>query len=213
MIPHSSYKGIYDQSISRAEARAHWDISDDEKVILFFGQMRAYKGLDVLLAAVSQASERTPNLTLMMAGKTAEADLEGIEALLPSSVRTIRDHRYIPDSETQMWFAGADLAVFPYMNVLNSGSAHLAATFGVPTVLPRERHFVTHFGAEPWVRFYDPRAAVDSLANVIADFVDHDRLYSTAARAFTDSFTPYDMSRAYLALVKGLGAGAAIVRL
>ncbi|GAB3119105.1 glycosyltransferase [Glaciibacter psychrotolerans] len=197
-VPHASYSGVYDQSLSRADARNRLGLADDEKALLFFGQMRAYKGLDVLFGAVERAAALGETIVLLLAGKTKEEDLLAIEAVLPRNVRIIRDHSYIPDDSTQDWFAAADLAVFPYKNVLNSGSVFLAATYGLPTILPNQDHMLRQFRAQKWIQFYDTANEVDSLGTLIADFDMTDVSLREEATAFAEGYTPYDMSREFL---------------
>lgn len=208
VIPHASYLGIYDETLSRDEARARRQLGAGDVAVLFFGQMRAYKGLDILLAAMEYAAGTRENLVLLLAGKTKPEDIAEIELLLPPSIRVIREHEFVPDEATQEWFAAADLTVFPYRNVLNSGSVHLSATFGIPTVLPRQHHLSQQFGDEAWVSFFDPEDPVRSLSEVIVSFDDPERSRSASARAYAEAYTPYDMSRDYAALTRSLAVHA-----
>ena len=201
-IPHSSYVGVYDQSLSRDAARSAFELAPDDFVVLFFGQMRAYKGLHTLLAAAKRAQSLGKQIVVLMAGKTKEEEISGIEALIPSELRVVREYEYIPDEHTQNWFSAADVAVFPYRDILNSGSVHLAATFGLPTVLPAQAHVVRQFGRENWVRFFDPADAVESLARVFLELEESASDLTPSATSFAASFTPYDMARAMLQLLR-----------
>lgn len=207
-VPHASYNGVYDQSMSRAEARARWELDEDDKAILFFGQMRPYKGLGGLLNAVQRASDLGDRrVVLMLAGKTSDDELPGIEALLPRGVRTIRQHSYVSDVELPVWFTAADLAVFPYDRVLNSSSVHLAATFGLPTALPDHPHVVEEFGHQRWVQLFRRDDRGESLAQLILNFDDRSMELRTAAHVFADSYTPYDMARRFLASLTRVVSG------
>ncbi|WFR65949.1 glycosyltransferase [Curtobacterium flaccumfaciens] len=144
-IPHPSYQGVYPGSVTHSEARASLGLRDDDRTVLAFGQMRPYKGLDVLVDAVRRLAP-ADRPVLLLAGRTTDEDRASIDALLGDDVRAVREHDHVDDIDVQRWFRAADVAVFPYRRVLNSGSLHLAASFGVPSVLPDEPHLRAEFG-------------------------------------------------------------------
>jgi len=201
-IPHSSYLGIYGTR-PRTTAREHFGIKDNEKVVLFLGQMRPYKGLGTLLRAVELAHTDDAPLVLLLAGKTDAVVLEAIDSMLPPSVRVVREHNYIDDLDIDLWFAASDVAVFPYSRILNSGSVQLASTFGVPCILPNEGHLVRQFADEPWVSFYDRADEVESLAKALRVWEDPSGHLSAAARLASVRYTPYRMSTDYLNAIRG----------
>jgi glycosyltransferase involved in cell wall biosynthesis len=169
VIPHCSYLDVYPQSLTRAEARAALGLTDTDVAVLFLGQMRPYKGLDVLLPALSRLGESRTNLVLLLAGKTIPADADQIEQLIPANIRVIRHHSHVDDADLQRWYRAADVVALPYRKVLNSGSAMLAATFGVPVLLPDLPHLRALFEGEPWVHFFQPDADGSSLERALAE--------------------------------------------
>lgn len=154
VIPHCSYLGVYPQALTRAEARERAGLGETDTAILFLGQMRPYKGLDLLLPAIDRLGEGRGDLVLMLAGKTNPADAAAIDELIPQNVRVIRHHAHIDDNDLQQWFRAADVVALPYRKILNSGSAMLAATFGVPVLLPDQPHLRAMFDDQPWVHFF-----------------------------------------------------------
>lgn len=195
MIPHPSYWGVYDHPPSGVVARERFGLEPDEPTVLSFGRMRAYKGIDTLFGAVrrlTQRGDRPP--TLLLAGAAKKAERAAIEAGLPESP-VITHFGFVDDADVPDWFGAADVAVFPFQSVLNSGSVHLAPTLGVPVILPGVEHLREQFSAEPWVRFYDVDDAVASLAELIADpdRTDH----SAAMEAFTQRHAPQIISEQY----------------
>ncbi|GEL95186.1 glycosyltransferase [Cellulomonas composti] len=209
-LSHSSYTGVYPAVVGRAEARRTLGVPPLAPTIGFVGQIRPYKGITTLLAAAALLGERTEDLTLLLAGKTRDDVLPQIDAALPAGVRTVRHHDFVDDSDLQVWFRAADVMVFPYERVLNSGSVLLAATFGRPCILPREPHLVEEFGAHSWVSFYNPGAkAAESLADAIERAVRDSRRTGHDAEAFAASYTPYDMSRDFLAILDRSSAAPA----
>lgn len=195
-IPHPSYQGVYPASMTREAARASLGLGSDDHAVLAFGQMRPYKGLDVLV----DADRRVPSAqrpVLLLAGRTAEADRAEIDRLLGDDVRAVREHDHVADVDVQRWFRAADVAVFPYRRVLNSGSLHLAASFGVPSVLPDEPHLRAEFGGERWIRWFDTADAVGSLAALLSGGPGT----AEGADEFSRRLAPFARSRAYAELL------------
>ncbi|ROP65776.1 glycosyltransferase [Curtobacterium sp. ZW137] len=210
-IPHPSYQGVYPASSSRADARASFGLEDDRHAVLFFGQIRPYKGLDVLIEAVSRVPAHARPV-LLLAGRTSDEDRAALDDLIGDDVRTIRSYDYVPDSDVQRWFRAADLAVFPYRQVLNSGSVHLAASLGVPAVIPDEPHLRAEFDGEDWLRWFDTREPVSSLAAIVEADAESPAS-GAAAEAFSRRLAPFALSRRYADLLDSIrtaaGAGAA----
>ncbi|KQO99447.1 glycosyltransferase family 4 protein [Leifsonia sp. Leaf264] len=209
VIPHPSYQGLYGRADSREPARRALGLAAGERTVLFFGQMRPYKGLSTLIDALRLMQERGDTLpTLLLAGAaTADARRE-IEQTLPDGLRVIADFGFVADSEVRGWFDAADLAVFPYRSILNSGSVHLAATLGVPALLPGETHLRSQFADESWVRFYDAEDPVAGLARALAAPRAFERQEAGMAE-FSERLSPWRVSRRFNALLESLeGSGA-----
>jgi glycosyltransferase involved in cell wall biosynthesis len=200
-LPHPSYQGLYPQSVTREEARAELGLPPTAKAVLFFGQMRRYKGLAAFFEAMSELHLQDENVVILLAGKTDDVDRAWIERTLPSSVPAVRDHRFIPDDEVQRWFAAADTAVLPYERVLNSGSVFLCATFGRSVVAPRTPELVAEFDDQPWLRFYDAHL-VSGLAAAVRAALAERESDSSAARNFAAARSPYAFSRMFDALLR-----------
>jgi len=206
-IAHPSYEGVYDTGVTREEARASFDLSDDERSVLFLGQIRPYKGVDDLARAAARANERRGgDLRLMLAGAVKEMPRAEFAASLPAQQRTISHLGFVDDADIARWFRAADVACFPYRAILNSGSVHLAATFRVPVILPGDAHLREQFAGEPWIAFFDPADPESSIADLLAD----DPFAGLTDRdfdAFLDPIAPWDISRQYSAMLASL-AGA-----
>lgn len=210
VIPHPSYQGVYPSELSRADARRGFELADDERAILFFGQMRPYKGLDVLLEAVGESTAATPDgygrPVVLLAGRTSEQDRVALEALLPAGVSVVRHHEHVADADVQRWFRAADVVVLPYRRILNSGTLHLAATFGVPVILPDEEHLRRAFGAEEWISWFDPSGGAAALRAALAPSPSQAAaaagpLPDAAALAFSHRLAPFALSERYADLL------------
>ncbi|PZO57091.1 MAG: hypothetical protein DI639_15180 [Leifsonia xyli] len=201
-IPHPSYQGVYPASIGRPEARAALGLGTSERTVLAFGQMRPYKGLDLLIDAV-RALAPAERPVLLLAGRTSDEDRAVIDSLLGDDVRAVREHDHVEDVDVQRWFRAADLAVFPYRRVLNSGALHLAASFEVPAVLPDEPYLRAEFGGEEWVRWFDPSDAASSLTpgSSLASLLMGPAA-AVGADVFSRRLAPFRRSRAYAELLE-----------
>lgn len=209
VIPHMSYQGVYGGKPSRAGARRRFGIAGDDLAVLFFGQVRPYKGLDLLFDAVERLAEESDRpVVLLLAGAVREETPDEVLSRLPKGVRVVSKLEFIPDSEVGDWFAAADLAVFPYRAILNSGSAHLAAAYDVPVVLPGERHLIAQFGAEPWVSFFDLESPEESLLDVLKAAQPLNG--ALLAADFNARLSPWTISRRYRDALDGLHAGEGV---
>ena len=126
---------VFSSPPSRDEARAALGLGD-ELVLLFFGFIRPYKGLDVLLRALPEIRSRH-RVRLLVAGEFYEARerYERLLARLGIADRVLFLDRYIALGEVPRLFAAADLCVQPYRSASQSGVSKLAMQFDCPVVL------------------------------------------------------------------------------
>lgn len=138
VIPHGDYGFFSDVAAppDRASARARFGLAEDAPVALFFGYIREYKGLDLLLDAWPAVAERVPGARLLVAGDPVRLAPDRREALERQAEALGVVHRfdYIPMEDVSAWFAAADLLVLPYRHISQSGVLYLALALGVPVV-------------------------------------------------------------------------------
>jgi glycosyltransferase involved in cell wall biosynthesis len=134
---HGCYHATYPDYITPAFAREQLAIDPQDTVILFFGQFRPYKGFDLLLDAFSELRDKGYKIKLLAAGQ-AKFDVKPklVKHLGEDACNVLLVDRVIDDNEVQVFFRAADIAVFPYRNILTSGSLMLSLTFGLPPVIP-----------------------------------------------------------------------------
>ena len=136
VVPHGNYIGCYPDTMDRGEARRRLGLGPNDRVLLSFGQVRDYKGLANLVQAFRAIDD--PRLRLVIAGRAVvAADAESVRSLAVADPRISLHLRFVPDEEVQVFFNAADLVVLPYREVLTSGAAVLALSFGLPLVVPR----------------------------------------------------------------------------
>ena len=134
--PHPIYDN-FGVIIEKQEAIRQLDLDESYKYILFFGFIRDYKGLDILLNSMSEPEIRNQNIRLIVAGEfyTDSAtyfDLikeKGIEDLV------IMSNDFIPDSEVNKYFSACDLVVQPYKSATQSGVTQIAYHFNKPMII------------------------------------------------------------------------------
>ncbi len=133
-VPHPVYE-IFGQSVDKVEARSKLGIGNDENVALFFGYVRKYKGLHVLLDAVKRAATEI-KLKVIVAGEFYEDEKpyrDHIEALgIGDLVRVFSD--YIPNDQVSLYFSAADVVVLPYIDATQSGITQIAYNFDRPVI-------------------------------------------------------------------------------
>ncbi|RXK86228.1 glycosyltransferase [Filimonas effusa] len=122
----------------KTEARKHLGIASDIPVILFFGFIRKYKGLDLLLEAMALLKQQGhENIRLLIAGEFyADAALyqQQIETLGISDQLILRTD-FIPDSEVRYYLSAADFVIQPYRSATQSGVTPLAYHFEKPMLV------------------------------------------------------------------------------
>lgn len=194
VIEHSSYLGIYGSGPGREAARNQLGIADSETAVLFLGRLLPYKGIITLLKAMQSAGERRGDLVLLLAGEPDPDYLKVILDSLPTSVRVISHFDSVPDDEIALWFSAADVEALPYEEILNSGSVYLAATFGVPVLMPNVNHLQSQFADEPWVVFFDRTDPVAAIADAVVNWTDPDGALAHSASKAARTNTPFAMS-------------------
>lgn len=141
VIPHGEY-GFFAHDtapVKRDAARRQLGLDPHDEVALFFGYIREYKGLDVLLDAWPAVATARPSARLVIAGDPVRLDAARREALLATATRVGAIHRfgYVPFSEVSAYIAAADVLVLPYRHVSQSGVLFLALAQDLPVVATR----------------------------------------------------------------------------
>ncbi|MCU0642804.1 MAG: glycosyltransferase [bacterium] len=168
-VPHPVYE-IFSKSFDKKEARNQLNLKAADNVILFFGYVRKYKGLHVLLDAMPKVLQET-NVRLLVAGEFYD-DEQGyrdqIQRLgIGNSVSIFAD--YIPNEEVGLYYSAADVVVLPYISATQSGIIQIAYNYDKPVI-------TTNVGGLPEVvdegktGFIVPSEDVDALATSIVSF-------------------------------------------
>jgi beta-1,4-mannosyltransferase len=137
IVPHGNWIGTYPNTVGRLEARQRLELPESGHVFLFIGLCKPYKGLDALIDAMARLETGS---ILVIAGKFASASYqsalsERAERVGPQKV-LIRPG-FVDYRDLQVFLNAADTVVLPYREILTSGAAMLAMSFGRPVVAPR----------------------------------------------------------------------------
>ena len=139
VVPHGDFDTfIPDQIITKPEARKFFGLTQEQNIILFFGAIKEYKGLDILLNSLSFASDKINNLTLLIAGMPDPIELKfeykNIISDLPKEINVIFHDKFIPNVDVEKYFIASDVVLLPYRRISHSGVLHLAYSFGRPVI-------------------------------------------------------------------------------
>jgi glycosyltransferase involved in cell wall biosynthesis len=136
IVPHPSYVGVYPAGRDRRAVREELGLGDDDFVFLSLGNVRAYKQLDVLLAAFRAA--QTPSAALVVAGEVSDPqEGERVVAAARDDPRLRPLLGRVPDDRVAELFAASDVAVLPRGDGGTSGALILALSMGVPVIAAR----------------------------------------------------------------------------
>lgn len=134
VVPHGNYSACYDNYIDRVEARKLMNIPSTSLVFLFLGLIRPYKGVLEMIEAFKRLHGN--NLQLAIAGKVSNDELaKQIKQSENTNIMFVPG--FVPDDRLQVYMNACDIVVFPYQEVLTSGAAILAMSFGKACIAPR----------------------------------------------------------------------------
>jgi D-inositol-3-phosphate glycosyltransferase len=139
VIPFGINNTVPNTGLSRREARQQLGLSRSDKVLLFFGNIARYKGLEYLVRAFEQVAATDSDYRLIIVGspkRTNDYWLE-VKAIIDRSAvpdRITQRITYVPDEDTEIYFKAADVLVLPYKFIFQSGVLFLGYNFGLPAI-------------------------------------------------------------------------------
>jgi D-inositol-3-phosphate glycosyltransferase len=174
LSPHPLFDN-YGARVDRIEAISALDLNQDYSYLLFFGFIRAYKGLDLLIEAFADTRLRNKKLKLIIAGEFYEDDTP-YRALIKKynlENEVILYDRFIKDEEVSLFFSVADIIVQPYLTATQSGVTQIAYHFEKPML-------VTDVGGLSEIVIagkcgYVVKPESGSIADAIVDYFENNR--------------------------------------
>jgi D-inositol-3-phosphate glycosyltransferase len=184
-LPHPIYD-IFGQKIEKAIARKELQLEASGRYLLFFGFIRKYKGLDLLLQAMTDARIQALGIQVIVAGEFYEDEKPYLELIQANKLEQsiILKTAYIPSEQVRYYFCAADMIVQPYKTATQSGVTQIAYHFERPML-------VTNVGGLPetvpdkkvgYVTEINPTA----IADAIIDFYTNNREQQFTANTVTE---------------------------
>lgn len=177
---HPVYSQFPRSGLGKSEVRDKLGLPVGDPLALFFGFVRPYKGLDVLLKAVGILKQEQVILHLIVAGEFWQGVAEYeklINHLGISDMVTIRAE-YIPDAQAGLYFEAADFFVAPYLDGTQSGSIKLAMGYGLPLIVTdviTDPLTMSYKGGLSVARSADAQAFAEKIREIICSKVDSKR--------------------------------------
>jgi glycosyltransferase involved in cell wall biosynthesis len=185
VIPHGAFEHLTRQ---RDEEPLPPELAAVERpVVLYFGVVRPYKGVDVLV----EAFREVPDAELWVVGRPLGVSVEQLRLIAPPGRVRFVD-RYVSDAELPAFFRRADLLVLPHRSVDVSGVLFAGLAFGKAMVLSDVggfRELVSDHGAGRLVRPDDPAALAAAIGELLADPQERGRLEAAARAAAAGPFS------------------------
>ena len=140
LVAHPLYDN-FGTIISKAEARKYLNLEQEAKIILFFGFIRKYKGLDLLLEALhilqSESPSESAGLKLLIAGEFYDDEKYYLDLVAKWNLQQslILRTGFIPDKDVPYYFCATDAVIQPYRNATQSGVTPLSYHFDKPMIV------------------------------------------------------------------------------
>jgi glycosyltransferase involved in cell wall biosynthesis len=179
VIPHGSNDLFFEhKNLSKETARRLLGVPLEKRVILFFGLIRRYKGLEYLIEAVEDVKKSVENIILLVAGQICDEEPEAfryysnlmVQLACRDDVMCIND--YIPLEEVKNYFSAADVVVLPYVHASQSGVLLLAYAAGRPVIVTDTgglSEVVEHGGSGYIVPPKDVQALVGAITKIMQE--------------------------------------------
>jgi len=171
LCPHPLYDN-FGEIVDKTEARRQLGLPETGKILLFFGFIRDYKGLDLLLRAYADARLQNEQVHLVVAGEfyNNSEKYYALEKELGLKQPVIWRTEFIPDEQVRVYFSAADLIVQPYKTATQSGVTQIAYHFRKPMLVTNVGGLaeIVPNGKVGYVTAVDPQAIADALADFCA---------------------------------------------
>jgi len=201
--PHPIYDH-YGERMSKNDACRALALPEGKQYMLFFGLVRAYKGLDLLLDAFAAVKDQLPDLQLIIAGEFYEQEDKYRSQIEANGLadRVILRNEFIPDADLRKYFGAADLIVQPYKSATQSGVTQVAFHFEKPML-------VTNVGGLAEIVHdhqmgYACEPSAEAIAEDLLDYFAHNRqaAYTEYLKKEKTKYAWSNMTAAFLNICK-----------
>jgi glycosyltransferase involved in cell wall biosynthesis len=197
------YSTLENNQIEMNIAREKLNLPQDKKILLFFGQIKKVKGLDVLLKSLVEVRKEIPEILLVVAGKVWKDDFSEYEKLIIKySLQNNVDLRidFVANDDVPYYFNAVDAIVLPYQKIYNSGVLIRAMSFATPVI-------ASNFG--PFKEFLingengflfktgDAKDLANTIVNTLASNVSFRNIGQEGKRTIEKEFSLYEIGIQY----------------
>ena len=175
IIRHGNFLDVVAPLPDAAESRRRLGVPEKGRVILYFGQIKQVKGVDILLRAMPQVVSRYPDTHLLIGGKPWKMDFSEYQAIIDElgiGSHCIKHMRFIGPDWLPYFFAAADMVVLPYRRIYQSGVVLLSMSYRKPVIaadLPGMIEIITD-GVDGYLfKSEDPAALGARLCDALED--------------------------------------------
>lgn len=124
IVPHGDSDFLFNEPISKKDAREKLNLPQDQQLVLFFGQIKKVKGLDVLLKAWAIVRDKMKNAKLLVVGRPWKVEQDLFDNIVKEEKleeNCILNYSYVPNEIIPYYFAAADIVALPYREIYSSG--------------------------------------------------------------------------------------------
>lgn len=187
VAPHGHYLNVFEAPIERQQARTELGLNSSDFVLLFFGQIKKIKRLDLLISAFGIAKRKgTRPMKLLVAGRFFDVDQRAIRTqILNENLENdiIIVPGYVEDDQIPHFFAASDMIILPYDHIYQSGVLLLAMSGGVPVVTSNIAGMLEVVQPERTGLIFEKGCAESLSSQIIAAAGDRDRNLQIAKAA------------------------------
>lgn len=172
VVPHGDLSVAMRAPVGRAEARRQLGLREG-KLALMFGAAKPYKGLEDVIAWWKEAR---PAVQLAIVGKPVSEEYAAhLARRIGETPQILTRFEFLSDDALGLWLSAADVVISNYREILTSGAASLARSYGVPLILPRRLDTLDLGEPTPYVRRFtdfatDFRTELDAALALPPDF-------------------------------------------
>jgi D-inositol-3-phosphate glycosyltransferase len=185
MLPHPVYQ-IFGKKATREEGIKKLGLDPNYRYILFFGLIRAYKGLDLALRAMAEKEVANRPIRMIIAGEYYEKKevYDELIRLLKLTDTIIQHDYYIPADQVKYYFAVADCVVQPYKTATQSGITQVAYNFDTPMIVTNVGGLpeIVENGKVGFVVPQQPKAIADAIVQLTTEEIQEQFSQEVALR-------------------------------
>jgi len=209
IIPHMSYNFLLKNNIVKDEAKRRLHLNTNATVILQFGIVRPYKGIEYAIKATKIVKDKNYNIILLIVGENwiNKSKIMELVAELNLKDNVIWIDRYVDDDELDLFFKASDIAIFPYTSASQSGSVQIAFASGIPVIASKVGGFKDIIRDKVNGLFCEPENEY-SLADAITMLIDstdlRKKISDFAKKDFVENLSKEKLKRYYYDIIDSM---------